>query len=305
MFAGTGVADSAAGCRRRSRRTGPPATSTSAWRTTCARRSRSGRIAAVPNAGGYPGSPYFKITIAGTDRAWPPPRTRELVVAARLHRRARTTLAHRAAYRRRLAHHAQVGSEFERAAGALGDRQQFRDAREVRSQERQTALAVENAMRRPLMNSPQRCTRVARWSDRRALPSPPRLAAAHADASRVAPEKAPDADGFIQRWLLLEPIACQRAHRQRRAGSREEGVFPQSVHVVPRDGDKVTVGDTELTWHAVDTKAIQRQPLSLRPRAGQADLQCPVLGGHHRQLPARRCPACAWPSAPTRLRSGG
>jgi arabinan endo-1,5-alpha-L-arabinosidase len=25
-------------------------------------------IAAVPNAGGYPGSPYFKITIAGTDR---------------------------------------------------------------------------------------------------------------------------------------------------------------------------------------------------------------------------------------------
>ena len=26
-------------------------------------------IAAVPNAGGYPGSPYFKITIAGTNRA--------------------------------------------------------------------------------------------------------------------------------------------------------------------------------------------------------------------------------------------
>jgi arabinan endo-1,5-alpha-L-arabinosidase len=26
-------------------------------------------VAAVTNAGGYPGSPYFKITIAGTDRA--------------------------------------------------------------------------------------------------------------------------------------------------------------------------------------------------------------------------------------------
>jgi arabinan endo-1,5-alpha-L-arabinosidase len=26
-------------------------------------------IAPVPNAGGYPGAPYFKITIAGTDRA--------------------------------------------------------------------------------------------------------------------------------------------------------------------------------------------------------------------------------------------
>ena len=26
-------------------------------------------LTAVPNVGGYPGSPYFKITIAGTDRA--------------------------------------------------------------------------------------------------------------------------------------------------------------------------------------------------------------------------------------------
>ena len=53
---------------RRSRRTGPPATSTSACPITCARPSRSGPITAVANAGGYPGSPYFKITIAGTDR---------------------------------------------------------------------------------------------------------------------------------------------------------------------------------------------------------------------------------------------
>ena len=40
-----------------------------AWRRTCCRRSRSGRSRRSPNAGGYPGSPYFKITIAGTDRA--------------------------------------------------------------------------------------------------------------------------------------------------------------------------------------------------------------------------------------------
>jgi arabinan endo-1,5-alpha-L-arabinosidase len=37
-------------------------------------------IAAVPNAGGYPGSPYFKITIAGTDRALAATPDAELVV---------------------------------------------------------------------------------------------------------------------------------------------------------------------------------------------------------------------------------
>ncbi len=38
------------------------AASTCAWRPTCCRRSRSGRSHRSPNAGGYPGSPYFKIT---------------------------------------------------------------------------------------------------------------------------------------------------------------------------------------------------------------------------------------------------
>jgi arabinan endo-1,5-alpha-L-arabinosidase len=37
-------------------------------------------IAAVPNAGGYPGSPYFKITVAGTDRALAATAEAELVV---------------------------------------------------------------------------------------------------------------------------------------------------------------------------------------------------------------------------------
>lgn len=37
-------------------------------------------ITAVPNAGGYPGSPYFKITIAGTDRALAASPGAELVV---------------------------------------------------------------------------------------------------------------------------------------------------------------------------------------------------------------------------------
>ena len=37
-------------------------------------------ISAAPNAGGYPGSPYFKITIAGTNRALAATEDAELVV---------------------------------------------------------------------------------------------------------------------------------------------------------------------------------------------------------------------------------
>jgi arabinan endo-1,5-alpha-L-arabinosidase len=36
-------------------------------------------ITAVPNAGGYPGSPYFKLTIAGTDRALAATENAELI----------------------------------------------------------------------------------------------------------------------------------------------------------------------------------------------------------------------------------
>ena len=127
----------------------------------------------------------------------------------------------------------------------------------------------------------------------------------HADALPRRREKAPDADGFIQRWLLLEPIAANGLTDSAVQAAVKKEYFPNQFTVIPHDGDKVTVGDAQLTWHAVDTKQLQRQPLSLRARAGQADLQRPVLGRHRRQLPARRCAACAWPSAPTRLRSGG
>jgi arabinan endo-1,5-alpha-L-arabinosidase len=37
-------------------------------------------VTAVPDAGGYPGSPFFKITIAGTDRALAATAERELTV---------------------------------------------------------------------------------------------------------------------------------------------------------------------------------------------------------------------------------
>jgi len=68
-------------------------------------------------------------------------------------------------------------------------------------------------------------------------------------------EKSPDADGFIQRWLILEPIRSDTAltdNAVKEAVKKE--YFPNQLSVVPRDGEKVSVGGDELMWHAVDTK---------------------------------------------------
>lgn len=70
--------------------------------------------------------------------------------------------------------------------------------------------------------------------------------------------KAPDSDGFLQRWLLLEPINKPNRSNTvftdsyvRNAFNTE--YFPNQFSVVPRDGDKVTVAGQELTWHAVES----------------------------------------------------
>jgi hypothetical protein len=69
----------------------------------------------------------------------------------------------------------------------------------------------------------------------------------------ASPEKAPGADGFIQRWLLLEPIGANGLTDEKVQAAVKKEYFPGQFTVIPRDGDKVTVGGTELTWHAVDT----------------------------------------------------
>ncbi|HSW49394.1 MAG TPA: hypothetical protein VLH09_04425 [Bryobacteraceae bacterium] len=70
----------------------------------------------------------------------------------------------------------------------------------------------------------------------------------------VSPEKAPDPDGFIQRWLLLEPIPASGLTDSAAQAIVRKDYFPSQFTVIPRDGDKVNVGGAELAWHAVDTK---------------------------------------------------
>ena len=95
---------------------------------------------------------------------------------------------------------------------------------------------------------------------------PSRMDAAAEDGPSLAPyftpatssSKAPNSEGFLQRWLLLEPI--KKPFRNSNAGFSESFVrnaitneyFPSQFTMVPRDGDKVMVGSNELTWHALD-----------------------------------------------------
>ena len=69
-----------------------------------------------------------------------------------------------------------------------------------------------------------------------------------------AAAKAPDADGFIRGWFLLEPIPALGLTDNAVQSIVKKEYFPEQFTVIPKDGNKVTVGGTELTWHSVETK---------------------------------------------------
>ena len=65
---------------------------------------------------------------------------------------------------------------------------------------------------------------------------------------------APQPDGFIRRWLLLEPIGANGLTDSAVQAAAKKEYFPNQFTVVPHDGDSVDVGGMALTWHAVDTR---------------------------------------------------
>lgn len=66
-------------------------------------------------------------------------------------------------------------------------------------------------------------------------------------------EKAPDAEGFIRRWLILEPIPANGVTDSAVQTLVKKELFPNQFNVIPRDGEHVKVGETDLVWHTVDT----------------------------------------------------
>jgi hypothetical protein len=81
--------------------------------------------------------------------------------------------------------------------------------------------------------------------------------AASVPASTLSPPKTaemkPGPDGFIRRWLVLEPIDTAGLTDSIVQAAVKKGPFVTDLAAVPRDGEKVNVESTLLTWHAVDT----------------------------------------------------
>ena len=69
----------------------------------------------------------------------------------------------------------------------------------------------------------------------------------------------PDAEGFIRRWSILEPIDKPNRSNTVFTDSylREHfnmEYFPNQFTIVPEDGQKVKVGKEKLTWHKLDSE---------------------------------------------------
>lgn len=69
-----------------------------------------------------------------------------------------------------------------------------------------------------------------------------------------SPTKTTGPDGFLKRWLILEPIRAYGLTDSAVQAEVKTNYFPDQFSVIPHDDDRVKVGNAELTWHAVDTK---------------------------------------------------
>ena len=73
-------------------------------------------------------------------------------------------------------------------------------------------------------------------------------------------KKTPDDKGFIQRWLVLEPVRKNIARNSILTDSYLRATFTtdnfsQDYNTIPQNGQTVKVGDQELKWYALDSKA--------------------------------------------------
>ena len=84
----------------------------------------------------------------------------------------------------------------------------------------------------------------------------------------------PDAEGFIRRWMLLEPIRQDIRSNViftntwlRDAFSKE--YFNGQLTVLPKDGQKVKVGSQKLAWHLLDSETYNVKLFRFAEKWGQ------------------------------------
>lgn len=78
--------------------------------------------------------------------------------------------------------------------------------------------------------------------------------------SSSATPKAPDNKGFIQRWLVLEPVKKNIARNNVITDSYlktnfSADNFSNDYNIIPKNSETVKIADQELKWHALDSKA--------------------------------------------------
>jgi hypothetical protein len=105
-----------------------------------------------------------------------------------------------------------------------------------------------------------------------AAAAPPQLAPYFAPAT--AAPKAPDADGFLQRWLLLEPIVKPNRTNTGFTGTYVRQAlttqyFPGQFGGAPHDGQVVNAAGVPLRWHALDSTPFDVKLFNLAQSLGK------------------------------------
>lgn len=72
--------------------------------------------------------------------------------------------------------------------------------------------------------------------------------------SPITPSQLTETDGFIKRWMLLEPIPVSGLTESAVQAMVKKEYFPDQFTLIPKDGANETVDGSTLIWHAVDTK---------------------------------------------------
>jgi hypothetical protein len=70
----------------------------------------------------------------------------------------------------------------------------------------------------------------------------------------ATPTLTPDGEGFIRRWLVLEPIHANGLTQSLVQTIVKKEYFPRQFTIIPREGDRVNTEGSDLVWHAVDTQ---------------------------------------------------
>ncbi len=95
--------------------------------------------------------------------------------------------------------------------------------------------------------------------------------------SPVAPasqSSTPDEQGFIRRWMLLEPIRQDVRSNVVFTNTYLREVFTKTwfkdqMTVLPKDGQRVKVGNQRLTWHALDSETFNVRLFRFAEKWGQ------------------------------------